>query len=186
MLIDCTFDNMTLNILIISQLLFIYFFQRSLIAISNNFIFYINDIRFAKIIIFTISNFSRIAVYKTRRYSSINENCKDHRFTYNITLHVMLKFSFYSIEDISRIIIWNSNHVILVNNNAIEMNFNDFLFEILHLFLIREFNFINMNSIDLRIYSLRIKFINVYDLNKKTRFYKYVNLRYVFDWCSFI
>ena len=69
----------------------------------------------------------------------------------------------------------------LVNDNAIEINFDDFLLEVLHLFLVREFDFVNMNSIDFRIHSLRIKLINVYDSNKKTRFRKYVNLRYVFD-----
>ena len=66
------------------------------------------------------------------------------------------------------------------------MNFNDFLFEVLHLFFVREFNLININSIDFRIHSLRIKLINVYDLNKEIHFYKYVNLRCVFDWCLFI
>ena len=94
MLTNCTFDNVTLKILIILRLSFIFFFQRNLITISNNFIFYINNIRFAKIIIFTILNFSRIAVYETRCYSYINENCKNHQFIYNITLHAILKFFF--------------------------------------------------------------------------------------------
>ena len=103
---NCVFDNVILKILIISQLSFIFFFRRSLIAISNDFIFYINDIRFAKIITFIISDFLRIAVYKARRYLNVNENCKDHRFIYNIILHTMLKFvSFHSIEDISRILV---------------------------------------------------------------------------------
>ena len=69
----------------------------------------------------------------------------------------------------------------LINDNAIEINFDDFLLEVLYLFLVREFNLINMNSVNFRIHSLRIKLINVYDSNKKTRFYKYVNLQHVFD-----
>ena len=84
--------------MIISRLLFNFFFRRSLIAISNDFVFYIDDIRLAKIITFTILNFSRIAVYELRRYLNVNENCKNHRFTYNITLHVMLKLVFFFIR----------------------------------------------------------------------------------------
>ena len=164
-----------------------FFFRRSLIAISNDFIFYIDDIRLAKIITFTISDFLRIAIYEARRYSNVNENCKNHRFTYNITLHVILRLIFFhSIENISRIIIWSSNHVNLVNDNAIEINFDDLLLEVLHLFLVREFNFPNMNSIDFRIHSLRIELINVYDLNKEICFRKYVNLQCVFHWCLFV
>ena len=106
MLTNCAFNNVTLKILIVSQFSFILFFQHSLIAISNNFIFYINHIRLAKIIIFIISDFLRIAVYVTRRYSNASENCKDHRFTYNITLHVMLRLVLHhSIENILKIII---------------------------------------------------------------------------------
>ena len=66
------------------------------------------------------------------------------------------------------------------------MNFDDLLFEILYFFLVREFTSINMNSIDFRIYSFRIKLINLYNLNKKTRFRKYVNLWCVFDWYSYV
>ena len=187
MLTNCAFDNVTLKILIVSRFLFISFFRCSLIAISNDFIFYIDNIRFAKIITFTTSDFLKIAVYETRRYSNVNENCKNYQFTYNITLHAMLKLIFFhSIENISRIIVWSSNHVNLVNDNTIKMNFDDLLFEVLHLFLICEFDFININSVDFWIHSLRIKVINFYDLIRKTRFRKYVNLRCVFNWCSFV
>ena len=85
---------MILKILIVSRFLFNFFFRYNLIAISNNFILHIDDIRFAKIIIFTISDFLKTAVYETRRYLNVSENCKDHQFTYNITLHIMLKFFF--------------------------------------------------------------------------------------------
>ena len=95
MLTNCTFDNVTLKILIILQFSFISFFRRSLIAISNDFIFHIDNIRLAKIIIFIISNFLEIIVYKTRCYLNVSENCKDHRFSYNIILHIMLKFVFF-------------------------------------------------------------------------------------------
>ena len=95
MLTNCAFDNVTLKILIVSQLLFIFFFRRNLIAISNDFIFQIDNIRLAEIITFTISNFSKIAVYKARRYSSVNENYKNHRFIYNITLYAMLRLIFF-------------------------------------------------------------------------------------------
>ena len=78
MLINCAFNNVSLKILIISQLLFISFFQRNLIAISNDFIFHIDDIRLAKIIIFIILNFLKIAVYAAHRYLNVNENCKDY------------------------------------------------------------------------------------------------------------
>ena len=61
------------------------------------------------------------------------------------------------------------------------MNFDDLLLEVLHLFFIRKFDFINMNSVDFRIHSLRIKLIDVYNSNKETRFRKYINLRYVFN-----
>ena len=106
MLTNCVFNNIILKILIVSRFLSIFFFRRSLIAISNDFIFSIDHIRFAKIIIFTTLNSLRIAVYETRRYLNVNENCKDQRFTYNITLHTMLRFvSFCSIEDISKITI---------------------------------------------------------------------------------
>ena len=106
MLTNCAFDNVILKILIVSQFLFIFFFQHSLIAISNNFILYINDIRLAKIITFTILNFLRIVIYETRRYSSVNKNYKDYRFTYNMILHIMLKSVFFrSIKDILKVII---------------------------------------------------------------------------------
>ena len=90
---------------------------------------------------------------------------------------------FYSIENVSKVTVWNSKHVNLVNDNAIEVNFDDFLFEVLYLFFVREFDFINMSSVDFRTHSFRIKLINIYDLNKRIRFRKYVNLRYVFNWC---
>ena len=38
-----------------------------------------------------------------------------------------------------------------------------------------------MNSVDFQIHSFRIELINVYDLNKETRFRKYINLRCVFE-----
>ena len=99
----------------------------------------------------------------------------------------MLKFIFlYSIENISKVIVWNSNHLNLVNDNAIEVNFDDFVFEILHFSLVRKFDLINMSSIDFPIYSLRIKLMNVYNSNKETHFRKYVNLRYIFNWYFFI
>ena len=187
MLTNYAFDKMTLKILIFLRFSFIFFFRRSLITISNDFILYIDNIRLAKIIIFTISNFLRIAVYEARHYSNVNENCKNHRFIYNIILHTILKLiCFHSIENISRITVWSSNHVNLVNNNVIEMNFNNLLLEILHLFLVRELDLINMSSVDFRIHSLYIKLINAYDLNRETRFCKYVNLWYVFNWCSFV
>ena len=127
---------------------------------------------------FIIFDFSRFVVYKAHRRLNINEVYKNHRFKYWITLHAILKSVFFnSIENVLKVIVWNSNHVNLVNNNVIE---------VLHLSFVREFNFINMNSIDFRIYSLYIKLINVYDLNRETRFYKYVNLRCIFDWCSFV
>ena len=66
------------------------------------------------------------------------------------------------------------------------MTFNDLLLEVLHLFFVREFDFVNMNSVNLRTHSFCIKLINVYDLNRRIRFRKYINLRYVFDWCSFV
>ena len=68
------------------------FFRRNLIAIFNNFMLYINNIQLAKILIFTILNSLKITVYKTRCYLSINENCKDYRFIYNMLLYIMLKF----------------------------------------------------------------------------------------------
>ena len=179
---NCAFDNVILKILIISRFSFISFFRRSLIAISNDFILHINDIRLAKIIIFTISNFSRTVVYKARRYSSVSKNCKDHRFTYNITLYIMLRLIFFHlIEDISEVIIWSSNCMNFVNDNAIEMNFDNFLFEVLHLSFVREFNFVNINSVDFRIHSLRMKLIDAYNSNKKTCFRKSINLRCVFE-----
>ena len=106
MLTNCAFDNVILKILIILRFSFISFFRHNLIAISNDFIFHINNIRLAEIITFIISNFTKIFIYEAHRYLNVNENYKDHRFTYNITLHIMLKFVFfYSIKDISRIII---------------------------------------------------------------------------------
>ena len=106
MLTNYVFDNVILKILILSRFSFIFFFRDGLITISNDFILYINNIRLAKIIIFTILDFLKIAFYKVRRYSNVNENCKDHRFIYNITLHIMLKFIFvHLIENISRVIV---------------------------------------------------------------------------------
>ena len=69
----------------------------------------------------------------------------------------------------------------LINDNAIEVNFDDLLLEILYLSPVREFNFLNMNSVDFQIHSFRIELINVYDLNKGTCFHKYINLRCVFN-----
>ena len=187
MLTNYAFDNVILKILIVLQFSFIFFFWHNLIVISNNFILHIDNIRLAKIIKFTILNFLKVAVYETRCYLNINENCKNHQFIYNITLHAMLRLVFlHSIENHLKIIIWNSNHVNLVDDNVIEMNFDNLLLEIVHLFLIYEFDFINMNSVDFRIHSLRIKLINVYNSNKEIRFHKYVNLHCIFDWCSFV
>ena len=64
----------------------------------------------------------------------------------------------------------------LVNDNAIEINFDNLLFEILYLSLVREFDFMNINSVDFRIHSFCIKLINAYNLNREIRFCKYVNL----------
>ena len=93
---------------------------------------------------------------------------------------------FHLIENVSKVIVWSSNHVNLVNNNTIEMNFDDLLLEVLYLFFVCEFDLVNMNSIDLRIHLFRIKLINAYNSNKETHFYKYVNLWCVFDCCSFV
>ena len=101
-------------------------------------------------------------------------------------MHAILKFFFYLIENVSKVTVWNSNYMNPINNNAIEINFDNFLFKILYLFLVREFNFIDMSSVDLRTHSLCMKLINTYNSNRRTRFYKFVNLQYVFDWCSFI
>ena len=101
-------------------------------------------------------------------------------------MHAILKSVFlYLIENVSKIIVWNSSYVNLVNNNAIEVNFDDLLLEV-YLFLVRKFDLVNMNSVDLRPHSLYIKLINVYDLNRETRFREYINLQCIFDWYSFI
>ena len=127
-----------------------------------------------------IFDFSRFVIYEAHRRLNINKIYKNYCFKHWITLHAILKsIFFHSIENILKVIIWSLNYINFVNDNAIEMNFDDLLVEVLHFFLVREFNFINMNSVDLRIHSLCIKLINVYDLNKETRFYKYVNLRCV-------
>ena len=78
MLTNCIFDNIILKILIILQFSFISFFRYDLITISNNFIFYTDNIRLAKIITFTILNFSRIIVYESSCYLNVSENCKNH------------------------------------------------------------------------------------------------------------
>ena len=177
MLTNCAFDNMILKILIVWWLLFIFFFRHNLITISNDFILYIDNIRLAKIMIFTILNFSKIVIYKTRRYLNVSESYKNYQFIYNIILHAMLRLIlFHSIENILRIIIWSSNYINFVNDNAIEVNFDDLLLEILHLSLIYEFDFINISSVDFRIHSLCIKLINIYDSNKEICFRKYINL----------
>ena len=103
----------------------------------------------------------------------------------SISCNIKIYF-FYSIENFSKVTIWSSNHVNFINDNAIEMNFDDLLFKVLHLFFIREFNFINMNLVNFRIHSFRIKLINVYDLNEEIRFYKCINWQCVFDWCLFV
>ena len=163
------------------------FIQHIWSTISRDSILYFNDIKFVKIIDFIIFYFLKFVVYEAHRRLNINKICKNHHFKHWITLYAILQsIFFHSIENVLKVIIQRSNYMNLVKNNTIEMNFDNLLFEILHLFLIREFNFINMSSIDFRIYSLRIKLINVYDLNKEIRFRKYVNLWYVFDWCSFI
>ena len=95
MLTNCIFDNIILKILIVLRLLFIFFFRRNLITISNDFILHIDNIWLAKIIIFMILNFSRIAIYEVHRYSNVNENNKNYRFTHNITLHAMLRLIFF-------------------------------------------------------------------------------------------
>ena len=118
---------------------------------------------------------------------NIKKICKNYYFKYWILLYAILRLVFlHSIENVSKFIIWSSDHMNLVNDNAIELNFDDFLLEILHLFFVREFNFININSVDFRTYSLCIKLINTYDSNKETCFHKYLNLRCVFNWCSFV
>ena len=134
-----------------------------------------------------IFDFLKFAVYEAHRRLNINEICKNYRFKYWIILRAILKSVFlYLIENVSKITVWSSNHVNLVNDNAIKINFDDLLFEILHLSFVRKFDLININLIDFRIHSLRIKLINVYNSNKRIRFRKYINLRCVFDWYSFI
>ena len=163
------------------------FIQHIWFTISCDSIFYFDDIKFAKIMKFMIFNFLKFVIYETHRRLNINKNYKNYRFRHWITLHAILKSVFlYSIENVSKVIIWSSNHMNLVNDNIIEVNFNNFLLEILYLFLVHKFDFVNINLIDFRIHSLRIKLINVYDSNKETRFRKYINLWYVFDWYSFV
>ena len=156
-------------------------------SISRDSILHFDDIKFVKIIKFIIFDFSRFVIYEAHHHLNINEICKNYRFRHWIILHTILKsISFYSIENISKIIIWSLNHVNLVNDNAIGMNFDNFLFEILHLFLVCKFNVININLVDFRIHSLGIKLINAYNSNKETCFYKYINLRCSFNWCLFV
>ena len=134
-----------------------------------------------------IFNFLRFIIYKMLCRLNINEIYKNYRFRHWIALHTILKFIFFhSIENVSKVTVWNLNHVNLVNDNAIEMNFDDLLLETLHFFLVRKFDFINMSSVDFRIHSLRIKLINVYDSNKEIRFRKYINLQYIFNWYLFV
>ena len=134
-----------------------------------------------------IFNFIKFVVYETHRRLNINKIYKNHRFRHWITLHAILKSVFlHSIENVSKVIIWSPNHVNLVNDNAIEMNFDNLLFKVLYLFLVHEFDLVNMNSVDLRTHSFRIKLINAYDSNRKIRFCKYINLQCIFDWCSFV
>ena len=134
-----------------------------------------------------IFNFLKFVVYETHRRLNINKIYKNNNFRHWIALHAILKFIFlYLIENVSKIIVWSLNYVNFVNDNAIEMNFNDFLLEVLHFFLVCEFDFINMSLINFRFHSLCIKLINVYDLNRRIHFCKYINLQCVFDWCSFI
>ena len=162
-------------------------FRRIWLTIFRNFIFYVDYIRFSKIVKFMIFDFLRFIVYKTRRCLNICEICKNYRFKHWITLYAIIKFVFFhSIKNVSKVVVWSFDHVNLVYNNAIEMNFDDLLLDVLHLFFIFEFNFINISSVDFRTHSFRIKLINVYDLNKKIRFRKYVNLRCVRDWYSIV
>ena len=155
--------------------------------ISCDFIFYFDDIKLAKIIKLMIFDFLKFVIYEAHRRLNINEVYKNHRFKHWIALHAILRFIFlYSIENVSKVTVWSSNHVNLVNDNTIEMNFDDLLLEVLHFFLVREFDLVNSNSVDLRIHSLHIKLINAYDSNKKTRFRKYINLQCVFNWCLFV
>ena len=151
-------------------------------SISRDFILHFDNIKFAKIMKIIIFDSWKLVVYKAHRCLNINKVYKTHYFKHWIILNAILKsLFFHSIENVSKITVWNSNHVNLVNDNAIEMNFNDFLLEVLHLFLVREFNFINISSVNFRTYSRCIKVINVYDLNRKTRFRKWINLRCVFN-----
>ena len=162
-------------------------FRRIWFTISRDFNFYVDYIRFSKIVKFMIFDFLKFVVYKARRRLNVYEIYKNYRFKHQITLHAIIKFVFFhSIENVSKVAVWSSDHVNLVYNNVIEMNFDDLLLDVLHLSFVFKFNFVNINSVDFRIYSLRIKLINVYDLNRKVRFYKYVNLRCVRDWCSIV
>ena len=162
-------------------------FRRIWFMISCDFILYVNYIRLSKIVKFIIFDFSKFIIYKARRRLNVYEIYKNHCFKHQITLHTIIKsVFFYLIKNVLKVVIWSFDHVNLVYNNAIEMNFDDFLFNVLYFFLVFKFNFINMNSVDSRIHSLRIKLINVYNLNKEARFHKYVNLWCVRDWCSIV
>ena len=134
-----------------------------------------------------IFNFSRFVVYEARRRLNVCKICKNYRFKHRITLHAIMKFVFlHLIENVSKVVVWNSDHMNLVYNNAIEINFDDLLLDVLHLSLVFKFDLININSVDSRTYLLRIKLINTYDSNKKAHFYKYVNLRCARNWCSIV
>ena len=126
-------------------------------------------------------------IYEAHRCLNINEIYKNYRFKHWIVLHPILRSIFlHSIENVFKITVWNSNHVNFVNDNTIEVNFDDLLLEVLHLSLVREFNFININSVNFWIHSLCIKLINIHNSNRKIRFRKYVNLQYIFDGYSFV
>ena len=149
--------------------------------ISRNFILHFDDIKLAKIMKFIIFNFLRFIVYEAHRRLNINKICKNYHFKYSIALHAILKsVFFYSIENVLKVIVWSSNHVNFVNDNAIEMNFDNSLFEVLYFSLVCEFNLVNMNSVDFEIHSLRIKLINAYDSNIEIRFRKYINFAMCF------
>ena len=46
---------------------------------------------------------------------------------------IIKSVSFNSIENISKVIVWSSNHMNFVNNNIIEMNFENLSFKVLYL-----------------------------------------------------
>ena len=162
-------------------------FRRIWLTIFHDFIFYVDYIRFSKIVKFMIFDFLRFVVYKTRRRLNVCKIYKNYCFRHRITLHAIMKSVFsHSIENVLKVVVWNFDHVNFIYNNAIEMNFDDFLFDILHFLFILKFDFVNISLVCFRIHSLRIKLINVYNLNKKIHFCKYVNLRCARDWCSIV